>query len=319
MTAYFENGVFTKATPAWHGLGTVIEDQAITAERVFELVPELGSDIVRAPIFAAYGDEDDPSISETDRYLANVRVLDGRIVGVMGSRYELFTGRDMFAFGDEVVGQVGGAHYNTAGTLKGGSTIWGLVDLPGSIEIAGLPGERMTPYLFLANSFDGSCALQVRTAWTRVVCANTFNVALNQGLGFKIRHTANLGDRVVEAQQALGMTFQLGEEIKALGDKLIAEKVNRKAMNEFLATLVPFVDDATEAQKDNTLATRADIAHIFTDSPTTGDAAGTKWGALQAVMEYTQRYAGGSDEARMRKTLLSSPELNTRALAILTS
>lgn len=318
MTAYFENGVFTDAKPAWHGEGITVDDETLTAERIFELVPELGSDVVRSPIFATHGDEFE--ISETDRWMANVRECDGKIVGVMGPKYQVFQSREMFAFGDEIVGQSGGSHHKTAGTLKDGSLIWDLIELPGEINIGGLASEKMRPYLMLANSFDGSCAATAITTWIRVVCANTFNMAMNGSTArYSVRHTSGMQSRVVEAQEALGMTFALGDEIQKLGDRLLAEKMGVSSVASFLRNLVPLDPEATKIQRDNVLATRHDIGHIFLASPTTGDAAGTKWGALQAVTEYTQRYANvkQTGEQRMQKVLLDTPALNTRALALL--
>lgn len=318
MPAYFENGVFTDATPAWHGMGVVVDDETLTSERIYELVPELGSDIVQSPIFAPYAQGDE--IAETERWLANVREYDGKILGVMSSRYHLFQQHEMFDFGDAIVGQAKGSHWKTAGTLKDGSLIWGLLELPGEIKIAGLDSEKMVPYLMTTNSFDGTCPAQAVTTWVRVVCANTWNLAIRTAASkYAVRHTSGMDDRIVDAQEALRMTFDLGSEIAALGDRLITEKMGAASVATFLRNLVPLDPEATKIQKDNVLATRHDIGHIFLNSPTTGDAAGTKWGALQAVTEYTQRYqnAGQSGESRIRKIVLATPELNTRALALL--
>lgn len=318
MPAYFENGVFTDAQPAWHGEGVVVDDATLTSEQVFELVPELGSNVVQSPIFAPYADG--AEIAETERWLANVRELDGKVLGVMSSSYNLFTSRDLFGFGDEVVGQVGGSHYKTAGTLKDGSVIWALVELPNEILIGGLASEAMRPYIMFANSFDGSYAAQAVTTYTRVVCANTFNLALRGAQNrYAVRHTSGMDARILDAQEALRMSFDYGKELQELGDKLIAEKLGKRELNAFLRTLVPFDLESTKIVRDNAIATREDIAHIFLESPTTGDAAGTKWGALQAVMEFTQRYQnpGQGGDARMRKVMLDTPALNARAQRIL--
>lgn len=319
MPAYFENGVFTDATPAWHGEGIVVPDETLTAERIFELIPELASPVKRSPIFATVGNGDEMVVSETDRWMANIREIDGKILGVMGPRYQVFQNSELFSFGDAVVGAADGSHYKTAGTIKDGSVVWGLIALPGEIKIGGLDSEKMVPYLFLTNSFDGTCTLQARTCWTRVVCWNTWNMAMSAGQSFSIRHSSKMGDRVIEAQEALSMTFDLGVELESLGTKLLAEKIGRVAARGFLAELVPFVPNPTRLQKDNTLAIREDIEHIFRESPTTADAAGTKWGLLNAVTEYTQRYQQANQKAaaRMQRTMLATPELNTRALALL--
>lgn len=319
MPAYFENGVFTDATPAWHGEGITVDDETLTAERIFELVPELASDVVQAPIFAPYGDPAEPDFAETDRWMANVREYDGKIVGVQSERYQIWQSSEMFAFGDEIIGQSGGSHYKTAGSLKDGSLIWALLQLPGEINIGGLASEKMLPFLMVTNSFDGSCAATAITTYVRVVCANTWNMAMGRAkTRYAVRHTSGMSTSLVDAQEALRMTFNLGSELQELGDRLLAEKIGKREFNGFLRTLVPFDLESTKIVRDNAIATREDIAHIFLDSPTTGDAAGTKWGALQAVTEYTQRYAGVKQGEQVRKIMLATPALNSRALALLT-
>lgn len=322
MPAYFENGVFTDAQPAWHGMGVVVDDETLTSERIFELVPELGSKVVRAPIIAPYEKDGEIEYSESQRWLANVREYDGRVLGVMSAKYKLFQNQEMMDFGDALVGAAEGSHWKTAGSIKDGSVVWGLLALPGEINIGGLESEAMRPFLFLTNSFDGTCTFSARTCWTRVVCWNTWNVAMREGRAnaYTIRHTTNMQERVVDAQEALAMTFNLGAELQTLGDELIGHKLSTRAFGDFLARLVPLDVDAEKTKKDNVLATREDIRTIFRDSPTTGDAAGTKWGALQSVVEYTQRYANvkQTGESRMRKVMLDTPRLNTRAARILT-
>jgi phage/plasmid-like protein (TIGR03299 family) len=287
-----------------------------------ELVPEMGSDVIQAPVFAPYGDPTAPLIAESERWMANVRELDGKILGIQSGKYTVWQTREMLAFADEVVGEANGAHIKTAGTLKDGSLVWALLELPGEINIGGTASEAMRPYLMVTNSFDGSCAATSITTWVRVVCANTWNMAMGQAkVKYSVRHTSQMDVNAVDAQEALRMTFNLGDEIQKVGDVLIAQKMGAASVASFLRNLVPLDPNATKIVRDNTLATRHDIGHIFLNSPTTGDAAGTKWGALQAVTEYTQRYqnAGQSSAARMSKVMLATPALNTRALAILTA
>lgn len=320
MTAYFESGIFTDAQPAWHGEGIVVDDETLTSERIFEIVPELASHVTQSPIFAPYGDPNDPSFAESEKWLANVREYDGKVLGVQSSQYHVWQSQEMFAFGDEIIGQSGGSHWKTAGSLKDGSLIWGLLQLPGEILIGGLESEKMLPFLMVTNSFDGSCAAQAITTYVRVVCSNTWNMAMsNAATKYSVRHTSGMDARIVDAQMALGMTFDLGTELQRVGDELIAEKIGKSEFNAFLRTLVPFDLDSTKIVRDNAIATRDDITRIFRDSPTTGDAAGTKWGALQAVTEYTQRYqnAQQSGATRLRKVMIETPALNAKALALL--
>src|SRR5215207_358200 len=50
-------------------------------------------------------------------------------LGSVGERYEIIHHSTGFEMIDELVAAKNGAHYETAGALRGGAIVWGLVDL----------------------------------------------------------------------------------------------------------------------------------------------------------------------------------------------
>lgn len=323
MPAYFENGVFANATPAWHGLGVVVEDETITSQRIYELVPELGSEIVKTPLFAAYSDGEGFHAPTTERYFANVRAVDRKIVGVVGQRYELIQPRETFAFGEAVVDQ--GGLWETAGSLNDGSTIWGLLKLPGEIHIGDADDELMVPYLMLSNSYDGSSKFTALTTWVRVVCWNTWTMAMATAPHkFQLTHTESATGRLQEARDALKLSFKLGSEIKALGDALISRQMTDRELTRFLTQLLPTPEKTGDTKEDAAMTQavrdqRFDVRKVITESPNLQNVAGTAWAALQGTLEYTQRYEAprASAASVFKRTTFTPSPLNTRALSLL--
>ena len=187
------SAVYAGNVPAWHGLGIVLPDAALTVERIIELVPELGSTITPSPVLALnQGD-----VMMSDKWVANVRDYDGKIVGVVSPTYQLVQPSTLFQFGEDLIDQ-GGAVWDTALVLRDGAVNVGCLKLPNEVEVAGLDTERHTPYLMVANSFDGSMALTVTISWVRAVCMNTVNYSVYAAKRtFSLRHTESIAQQQV--------------------------------------------------------------------------------------------------------------------------
>ena len=93
------------------------------------------------------------------------------------------------------------AIYHTAGALGRGERIWLLAKLPERIRIVG--DDLADNYLLLANSHDGKGSVQVRFTTVRVVCQNTLTLALASNQGFRLIHTPDVHQRLVDAGKLL--------------------------------------------------------------------------------------------------------------------
>lgn len=321
MPAYFENGIFTDNEPAWHRAGIVSDQEFLTVDEILKRVPELGSTIVKAPLYGACDFGEGTKVVGIPGRYATIRELDHKGLGTVSSRYALVQPRVLFEFGEAIVDA--GGRWKTAGSLEGGKRIWGMLKLPGEVTIAGLPEEQMVPYLSVHNSFDGTTGVGGMVHWTRIVCKNTFDAAVGQApRSFSLRHTEGVEGRLAEARRALGITFAQGEAIADLGAKLIAHKMTKSEAEAFLANLVPFIDDASDPakQREETLADRADIMHVFQQSPNLQNITGTAWGLLQATFEFDQFYARPKQTPNgAMKHQLAQGRVGQRAATLLTS
>src|SRR5579863_9136379 len=124
------------------------------------------------------------------------RTTDGQFLGPVGDAYTPIQNRQAFDFVDCLLEAEKGAHYESAGALGNGERIWCLARIPEADYIVD-GGDEHKAYIMVANSHDGSLAYQMKLVDTRVVCANTLSVAIQEnGAAFKVRHTANAQTRM---------------------------------------------------------------------------------------------------------------------------
>ena len=141
------------------------------------------------------------------------------VLGVVGSGYEPLQNVEAFAFADNLVSQ-GAMEYVGAGMFEDGKRIFIQaklnrpdVDGEGGIGLAEVvPGDAIQPYFFFANGHDGGLSVHVQMVNIRVVCGNTFAMAIEQGKKTKnrragtavtLRHTKNVSERLEETQEML--------------------------------------------------------------------------------------------------------------------
>ena len=223
MAANFENGFFV-GTPAWHGLGTVIEN-APTSEEAIKIAG-LDWDVVPKPMFDELG-------REISGYKVNVRNSDNKILGVVTDKYKVVQNKEAFAFTDELLGQ--GVKYETAGSLASGKRVWMLARM----ENTTLCEENIDPYLVFTNSHDGTGAIRVAITPVRVVCQNTLNLALSKASRhWSCVHKGNIEDKLEEARYTLQSADRYMKALEEEFGELKLKKVSDKQVNAMTETLL---------------------------------------------------------------------------------
>lgn len=328
MPAEFENGVFGGGVAAWHGLGTVVEEDVLTAAQVIEIVPELGYDVELVPMTCEF----QGSTLETGRY-ATVR-SDKRVLGAgLSDLYKVIQNRDVFSFIDSLVDS-GEAKYHTAGTLKDGRVAWLLAKATQDLVVGGIESERIEKYLLATNSFDGTASQTSKWVRTRVVCQNTLDAALDEsGREIRIRHTGTLEGKIEEARRVLEIGFAQDEQFLTMANDLVSQQMTSAQMGSFLERLIPFkADESPDKDRSarNKQEARNAIAAIFNNAGNLEQVRGTKWAAYNAVAEYFDHHTrtrssaadeAGAEDSRMENRMLrivSDYRLKDQALALLT-
>jgi len=160
---------------AWHRLGTVLPAEFDAAQAMqyarlggwnvrtmaLQTAPVLSDD----GVFGALPVPDQFATVRTNPVSGSVDVL-----GVVGRGYTVIQNEEHADLLNRVVDE-GGAHFETAGSLRGGRSVFLSMKLPRTMNVGGI--DPVDLYLIALNSHDGTSAFRLLVSPVRVVCANT--------------------------------------------------------------------------------------------------------------------------------------------------
>lgn len=280
--------------PAWHGLGTVFENEVTTRE-MLELAHLDNWNVRLEEIEIPNGFNSDKShyfVTRTNPFDRS----QNDVLGVVGERYTTLQNEELFSFADYMLD--GGGRWETAGSIKGGRQVFGSIALEREsiLDPSGV-SDVVKTYLLVNTSHDGSVAIQASVTPVRVVCANTLNLAIGGGRGrrrdvpqsFKIRHTQTVNGKVQAAREALGLANKYMDEFDKMAQELFEREITETKFHDIIAAAYPMPDkDAKGAMSkwENKVNLIADIYR----GPTNNMIAGTAWGALNAMTERIDWY-----------------------------
>jgi phage/plasmid-like protein (TIGR03299 family) len=301
------NGVASFANSrndAWHRLGTSV-GHAMTAREALEAshlanwnVRKMPLVIPQEPIITPEGVTTPPPLAVPDMF-ATVRdnpVISGQVdyLGVVGTKYEPVQNEASCALLDALTDE-SGAHFETAGALKGGRETFVTMKLPKSMTLQGRDGskDRTDWYLAALNSHDGSSKFRLLLTSVRIVCANTQAAAIAGAKStFGIRHTAGARVAIHEARAALGLAWRYMDAFENEAAALYAHAMDTDEMRNFATRLVKAHDmSASATARRNRQEQASGIVKLWTSSPTVTPIAGTRWAAYNAVTEYLDHFA----------------------------
>jgi phage/plasmid-like protein (TIGR03299 family) len=282
--------------PAWHGLGTVFEEEVSTAEMLKKA--KLNSWNVRLE------DVEIPTGMDSDKNYSFV-VRDNPftkgnkdVLGVVGERYVPLQNEELFDFADNILDN--GGRWETAGSIKGGRIVFGSLALEREtvLDPNGV-SDKINTYLLVNTSHDGSIAIQASITPVRVVCANTLNLALGQRgrngsvkQSFKIRHTQTASGKVQVAREALGLANAYIDEFSLMANKMIETEVSKAKFDEIVLALYPQPkENAKGANKK--WENKIDLINDIYVGDFNNTITGTAWGVANALTERLDWYRTG--------------------------
>ena len=263
--------MFSVREKPWHGLGRIVEE-APTSKEAIELAG-LNWTVNSEPIFNANG-------KEIKGYKANVRSTDDSVLGVVTDKYRIVQNVEAFDFTDNLIGKE--MHYETAGSLRSGKTIWLLAKMP-ELYIC---EDKFEPYIVFTNSHDGTGAVKIAMTPIRVVCNNTLNMAIKGAKRcWSTKHMGNISAKLSEARHTLELAQEYLEGLSEEAEKLANETMTRDDVVIALDKMFPVADDASDRQKQNIQNTKDGIM-ICMLRPDIEKFINTKWGFINAVSDY---------------------------------
>lgn len=302
MSANVETMFFAGRQTPWHGMGTQVENAPTSEDAI--IYAGLNWEVLQKRLIT------EDAIVVPDNY-ANVRSSDGKVLGVVGKRYQIVQNTDAFKFTDSLLGE--GVTYETAGSLNDGKTIWLLAKMPDKYTIL---GDKIDPYICFTNTHDGSGAVKVAMTPVRVVCQNTLNMALEGAKRtWSARHVGSIDAKLREAEQTLQFAHEYMQAVNDTFEDLYKIKLSDFEVRSILNKVVPINDDMGKSQQENNKTIRDDILYRFKNAPDLRELEYTGARLVQAVADTTShiepfRKTKNYEENRFKNTLAGNDLLD---------
>lgn len=279
--------------PSWHRLGKVWKpsDQKRVLDSETTIVEgNLGWSTSKQPMgllnYAGHPVKD---------HYALIRDDNQDTLAVVGNRYVELQNRQAFSFLDSLL-MDGIMEYEAAFALRGGKEVCLLARMPNIDWI--VPGQDAILRYILFNLPHGYGTINILPTATRVVCANTQQLALREGksLTWSIRHTGDLNEKLEDARDYISQFDKLFTNYREDAQKLLVG-CTQKQRAEYLAELFPAPeDDDTDRAKANHAMKIAEVKATFAQpAQQMPGIRGTWWAAVNAV-------TGTIDHGKGRKT-----------------
>lgn len=286
-----------RGEPGWHQLGTTVEG-LMTMEEVMDLSHLSGWNVRLENLRHRHGNlslmvEGLHAVIRDNPFTGDPEAL-----AVVGDKYRPHQNEEVFQFAEDVI-SLGGAKWDTAGSLDNGRRVFGTMIIPREfvLDVKGA-ADHVRTYLGVATSHDGTMPITSFMTAIRVVCQNTLTAALaGNDRVYKVRHTLNAESRLDDARKALrvahGYFGELEAEAKALYETACTNRQFDRIVRQFVGVPDEKVkDDKVINQAAITRATNTVdvISDLYREAGTMDNIRGTGWGAWQALVEFQDWY-----------------------------
>lgn len=307
----------------WHGLGARV-DHLMTPE---EALVEAGLDwkVVKRTLNVEHEVDGERVFNQLPDWVATVRDSDGLPLGAVKPSYQVIQNAELAEFQAAVLDVMGedARLIETAGSLFSGKVVWFLFQVPKTIDLGN--GGTILPYAMIAASHNATLPVILKNTPVRVECANTVDMAIaGSGNVYKFKHTLGWRDKVLQAQEALDLTFKYLDAFEKQAQVLLAKRMTYKDLVSFTQELFPSREDP-DGKVPTRTANRRDgvLAMLHTDN--LANVKTTAWGVYNAVAEYVDHHGtfreteGGTKADNRALSILSGQAslLKAQALRIL--
>jgi phage/plasmid-like protein (TIGR03299 family) len=290
----------------WHQLGIQF-DQAFSSTEAIAAA-RLDYPVVKEQLYRQRPDLG-PGISEPTEAWATINGHTQDILGVVGGGYEVLQNREAFDFFDILLKESGGK-LQTAGAIGKGEKVWMLAKLP---EIFyPIAGDGVEQFILGTTSHDGTMKTEVRFTDIRVVCQNTFNLAMKGSRGvISIRHTSQMRQKLEMAAMVLLRYRDHFDIVSDQFSKLASIRVDDAWLDEYLRRLLGDPGNVPDGRARTMLQNRVQLIEgrlAYGKGVDLPGVTGTAWWALNAMVEYADydmRAKGQTtDETRRTQSIL---------------
>lgn len=287
----------------WHGLGRRVPDGAPI--ETIRKEAGLGWNVNLSPVLYVDADGERRTMKHNVLYRDDTNAP----LTIVGPEYKPFQNDQVLDFFKHYV-EAGDMSIHTAGALNGGRIVWALAKMKADYLLQNV--DKVEGYVLLMNPHVYGKGAIAKLTEVRVVCRNTMTMALGgRGSEIKLWHNREFTiERQDEVKARLGIAHEKFNVLSEQAKKLAAAKVDIDAVIEMAFKVAA---PRKEFDLDMEMAPRSvqKIVELWqgagkgADLPT---AAGTAWGAVNAVTEYVDWHRGRSSNARLSYAWLGGGE-----------
>ena len=301
---------------AWHRLGTTLPD-TFTAEEAMTTGHLGGWDVRKIPVTATeIGPNGVYSLPVPGQY-ATVRTSpwtgEPEVLGTAGEDYRPIQNEDHCELLNALV-EESGAHFDTAGSLRGGKEVFVTLRLPDHMMVGGV--DRVDLNIAALNYHYAGRSFRLMVTPVRVVCANTQAAALRDNIGmYSTRHTGDPRQALTAARENLSLCFKYIGEFQSEAERMINATMTEAEFDKIIRENYGPTEDMPKRAQTNAEKVIGELSALFNCADTQADIRGTHWAAYQAVTEYVDhsipvRGPQGADTAAVRaERVLTAPDL----------
>lgn len=309
------DNVVMHKTGAWHGMGVVVEDAPTPREALRIAGIESGTVGLK---LKAYDDEGNEYL--IDSHVANYRVDDKRLLGIVSASYQIVQNIEVAEFCEALQITDKKVKIETAGTIRNGKRMWMLCKGE-SFDVAN--GDQMFPYLLVSNGHDGGAPFRVTPTTVRAVCSNTLHMVIPRhdtgellSSAFVMRHGSKIMDRMEEAKEALKNYATAQQQMREVANRLAAKLVDENDMQKFFweAYQTEFGEIPTNPQnkreenkKNKAMSALGSFTRRFDDEKLiAGASAWNMFNAFSGMVQHDLKAKGKDDPDRIVKRVESN-------------
>jgi phage/plasmid-like protein (TIGR03299 family) len=207
----------------------------------------------------------------------------GKSLGVVGKRFVPVGNRELAEFGQAVVDEAD-VDWAVGGSIEGGSLPFLQFKLPHQILVGGV--DPVDTWFLATNGHGGNAAMTATITPSRLSCGNQVRSSRLKHANYRIRHSGNIDDKIVEAREVLGLSFRYMVEFEEIANQLADIDVDVTFFEDFVAELLPIDPDAGVRGTNSVNRQRATLRQNWKATETLDpDLKATGWGALNVVTE----------------------------------
>lgn len=289
----------------WHRLGTALDEADLYDWQAASRKAGLDWEVELVPLLTA------DTQAKVD-HRAVRRTSDGKVLGVVGSRYAPLQNKDAFAWFQPFL-DAREAALHTAGSLRGGSRVWVLARLNRDPLVIA-PGDEVEKFILLSHGHDGSLAVRAGFTPVRVVCANTLAMAHGSDASklIRLKHTKDVLENLENVREIMNLANAEFEATAEQYRRLARKSINQGDLRKYVRRVLKVEDGENFSPRLQNIAdeiARLAEAGRGNDLPSIR---GTYWSSYNAVSEWLTHERGRSEDSRLNSLWFGDSAITNR-------